>query len=90
MNGTFQEKDLLQDILVLEKDIVKSYGSYLVEASCPNLRDTLDQNMKASADDQFSVFNAMQSRGYYQTKDAPQQEVQQAKEKFGDILGDMN
>ncbi len=67
-----------------------SYGSFLTETSCPNLRKTLEDNMKTSAADQFSVFNAMQSRGYYQTKEAPQQEVDQAKEKFGNILGDMN
>ncbi|HEY8389848.1 MAG TPA: spore coat protein [Clostridia bacterium] len=90
MNSTFQEKDLLQDMLVLEKDIVRNYASYIVEASCPKLRDTLDQNMSSCADDQFSIFNAMKSRGYYQTKDAPQQEVQQQKEKYGDILGTMN
>mgnify|MGYP001317448311 CR=1 FL=1 len=90
MSTTFKEKDLLQDMLVLEKDIVKYYGSYLVEASCPKLRDTINQNLQDSANDQFSVFNAMQSRGYYPVKDAPEQEVAQAKDKFGDMLGSMN
>ncbi|NLC17311.1 MAG: spore coat protein [Clostridiales bacterium] len=88
--GNLTEKDMLHDMLVLEKDIVKYYGSYLIEASCPELRKTLNQNLQASADDQFSVFNAMQSRGYYSVKDAPEQEVAQAKDKFGNMLGAMN
>ncbi|HEY8443981.1 MAG TPA: spore coat protein [Clostridia bacterium] len=88
--STFKEKDMLQDLLVLEKDIVKAYGSYLVEASCPKLRDVVCQNMEDTANDQFGIFNQMQSRGYYPTKDAPEQEVTQAKDKFGNMLGMMN
>ena len=88
--STFKEKDMLQDLLVLEKDIVKAYGSYLVEASCPKLRDVVSQNLEDTANDQFGVFNQMLSRGYYPVKDAPEQEESQAKDKFGDMLGMMN
>jgi spore coat protein F len=88
--SNLKEKDLLQDLLVLEKDIVKYYGNYLVEASCPKLRDVVSQNLDDTANDQFGIFNQMQSRGYYPVKDAPEQEVTQAKDKFGNMLGMMN
>lgn len=83
------EKDILQDILVLEKDIVKSYGSYVIESSCPKLRTLLHNNMKAAAGDQFCVFDAMTTRGYYPVEDAPMQKVEQAKTKFSGIKDKM-
>jgi spore coat protein CotF len=79
------EKDMLSDMLVLEKSIVKTYGSYLVETSCEKLRNVLNKNMKDSAGDQFQVFNSMTTRNYYPVKEAPAQEIQQAKTKFAGI-----
>ena len=38
--------------------------------------------MDATANDQFQIFQQMQQRGWYQTKAAQQQDVQQAKQKF--------
>ncbi|HEY8423186.1 MAG TPA: spore coat protein [Clostridia bacterium] len=87
---SLKEKDMLQDILVIQKDLVKYYGNYLVEASCPKLREAIIQNLQDTSNDQFGVFNAMLSRGYYPVKDAPEQEVTQAKDKFGNMLGSMN
>jgi len=80
-----QEKDILTDILVLEKDLCKNYGSYIIESSCPKLRTLLTNNFKACVGDQFCVYDAMAKRGYYPSKDAPSPEVQQAKTKFDGI-----
>ena len=76
------EKDMLTDILVLEKDMVKTYASYLIETSCENLRTVLSKNLKDSAGDQFQVFYSMTSRDMYPVKEAPAPEVAQAKKKF--------
>ncbi len=81
----FTEKDMLQDILVLEKDIVKTYGSYIIESSCPKMRTVLNNNMKASAEDQYCVFDNMSKRGLYPTEQAPMQKLTQAKTKFAGI-----
>lgn len=85
MTNAMTEKDMLQDILVLEKDIVKTYASYLIETSCENLRELLNRNLEDSAGDQFQVFYSMTSRNMYPVKEAPAAEVTQAKKKFGDI-----
>lgn len=90
MNSTFQEKDYLQDMLVLEKDIVKYYGGYIIEASCPKLRTILNDNMQSAANDQFGIFNTMNEKGYYPTKAAPVTEINQAKTKFQGILSNLN
>ena len=80
------EKDMLTDILVLEKDMVKTYASYLIETSCENLRTVLSKNLKDSAGDQFQVFYSMTSRDMYPVKEAPAPEVAQAKKKFQGVL----
>ncbi len=82
---TMTEKDMLTDILVLEKDIVKTYASYIIESSCENLRNVLTKNFKDTSGDQFQVFYSMTSRDMYPVKEAPAPEVAQAKKKFSDI-----
>lgn len=90
MTKAMTEKDMLQDILVLEKDIVKTYASYLIETSCENLRELLNKNLEDSAGDQFQVFYSMTSRNMYPVKEAPAPEVMQAKKKFGDIANQLS
>ena len=87
---TMTDKDMLHDLLVLEKDIVKSYASYMVEASCENLRNVLNKNFKDSSGDQFQVFYSMTSRDMYPVKEAPAPEVAQAKKKFTDVSNQLS
>ena len=84
------EKDMLQDILVLEKDILKTYASYLTETSCENLRNVLNKNFKDTSGDQFQVFYSMTSRDMYPVKEAPAPEVAQAKKKFTDVSAQLS
>ena len=83
--NSLTEKDMLQDILTLEKDIVKTYASYLTETSCENLRELLNNNLEDAADGQFQVFSCMTSRNMYPVKEAPAPEVMQAKKTFGEM-----
>ena len=79
------EKDLLNDLLETEKSLLSSYSTYLAEASCPNLRNVLHGNFSQTAQDQFEVWSHMKQKGYYATKDAQDNEVQQAKQKFAQM-----
>lgn len=81
-NNIMGEKEILFDILNTEKEIVKAYSTAVTESSCANMRQVLMRNFTECADDQFNVYNAMKNKGYYQPKDAQDQEVQQAKQKF--------
>lgn len=76
------EQDLLNDILNQEKQLMSSYATYIQEASCPNLRKILTNQFNQTSQDQYQVFDQMRQKGYYQTKDAGDQEVQQAKQNF--------
>jgi len=76
------EKDLLNDLLNQEKQMVTSYATYLTEASCHNLRKLLSNQLSQTSHDQYQVFEQMREKGYYQGKDASDQEVQQVKTNF--------
>ena len=84
------EKDMLQDILTLEKDIMKTYASMLCESSCEKMRGVLQKNLEDNAGDQFQVFYSMTSRNYYPVKEAAEPDVQQAKTKFDGISKMLN
>ena len=81
-NPIMGEKEIMNDLLQQEKEITKLYSTAITETSCANMRQLLMSNLTQASEDQFGVFNAMVSKGYYQTKDAADQDVQQAKQKF--------
>lgn len=76
------EKDILNDLLIQEKHMSSAYSTYVTEASCPNLRSLLTQNLTDIFNEQYQVFDTMRQKGMYQTKDAQTQDVQQAKQQF--------
>ena len=76
------EQDLLNDLLNQEKQLVTSYATYMTEASCHNLRKLLSSQLSQTSHDQYQVFEQMRDKGYYQGKDASDQEVQQVKNNF--------
>ena len=76
------EQDLLNDLLIQEKQMVTSYAAYLTESSCHNLRKLLSSQLSQTSHDQYQVFEQMRDKGYYQGKDASDQEVQQVKSNF--------
>ncbi|MDR2047525.1 MAG: spore coat protein [Clostridiales bacterium] len=75
----FTEKDYLQEMLNIEKTIVKSYGEFITEASCPTLRGILSKNFGEAENAQLNVYNAMSDKGYYKVKPAPAADISEAK-----------
>ena len=79
------ERELLTDLLHTEKDMAKTYAGNCTEAASPQLRQLLIRHMTECADDQLCVFNEMRSRNMYETKPAPQQEVQTARQNMQNL-----
>lgn len=76
------EQDLLNDLLNQEKQLMSNYSTFISEASCENLRKVLTNQFNQTCQDQYQVFDQMRQKGYYQTKDAQAQEVQQIKDTY--------
>jgi len=81
-NCTLSDQDRMEDLLSQEKYLISSYSTFIPEATCPNLRQVLSTNFNDCVQNQFSVFDKMQQMGWYQTKPAPKQEVDAARQKF--------
>lgn len=83
------EKDLFQDLLATEKQVISGYSVGITESSCQNLRNTLVNNFKSAQDIQYKVFDAMKQKGWYTTKDAPDNEVQDLKNKSNQLMNEI-
>ncbi|MBO4847882.1 MAG: spore coat protein [Clostridia bacterium] len=81
-NENMSERELLTDLLHTEKDMVKTYAGNCTESASPELRRLLTRHMSECADDQLCVFEEMQSRSMYETKQAQQQEIESAKQNM--------
>lgn len=87
--GSFNEKELMQDLLTSEKQVISSYSTGITESSCPNLRSTLSNNLRSAQDIQYRVFDSMRQRGWYPTSDASDAEVQNAKNESNQLRNEL-
>ena len=78
----FNDQDRLEDLISQEKYMINSYGSFIPEATCPQLRQVLTDNITECFQSQYDAFNQMDQRGWYPAKNAPTPEVEAAKQKF--------
>jgi spore coat protein CotF len=76
------EKDSINDLLIQEKELIKVYGTFLPEGSTSQLRNILKKNMDVVAQQQYEVFNTMKNKGYYDMKNAENQQINETKKKF--------
>jgi spore coat protein F len=89
MNTGMSEKDLMQDLLATEKQTISAYSTGITESSCQNLRNTLIDNFKNNQNIQYKLFDAMKQKGWYPTKDAPDNEVQQLKNDATQMMNEL-
>ncbi len=89
MNTSMPEKDLMQDLLATEKQVITAYSTGITESSCENLRNTLMDNYKNNQTIQYKIFDAMKQKGWYPTKDAPDNEVQQLKNDATQMMSEL-
>jgi spore coat protein F len=84
------EQELLNDLLNQEKHLAETYTTFITESSCPNMRQVLMDQFNHTCQGQYKIFDQMRNKGYYQTKDAPDQEVQQAKQNATQIKNSLS
>ena len=82
---TLNEKDSLQDMLNLEKSLVKIYSLAITEGCSKGFRTLIKEHIISCADDQNKVFLEMTELGYYQVESAPQTVLSEHKNKFSKV-----
>ena len=79
---TLNEKDSLQDMLNVEKNLVKVYSTAMTEGCSKGFRNLVKEHWGECAEDQMNVFLQMTEHGYYQVESAPEQALTEQKQKF--------
>ena len=87
---TLNEKDSLQDMLNLEKSIVKVYGTALTEGVTKGFRNLVKSHLTDTANDQLDVFMQMTEHGYYKVQSAPESTLSEEKNKFSKVKGQLS
>lgn len=89
-NTFFTEKELLDDLLLSEKQVASAYNTGITESTCSDLRKTLNKCLTNAQNCQYDIFNVMKQRGWYQIKEADSKDVETAKKKYSEILNDLS
>ena len=76
------EKEILQDGLISQKHIAESYNTFAGECVSDQLRSTFLNILGDEHRIQADMFTTMQTNGWYQVENAPQQKIDQARQKF--------
>lgn len=87
---TLNEKDSLQDMLTLEKTMVKVYGSAMTEGCSKGFRQLIKEHWLNTVNDQMDVFMLMTELDYYTVESAPQEQLSSQKEKFSKIRSQLS
>lgn len=88
-NITLNEKDSLQDMLNLEKDMVKIYSTAMTEGASNGFRTVVKNNWSDTVTDQMNVFLQMTEHGYYRVESAPETMLLEQKNKFAKVKSEL-
>ena len=81
-NSIFPEKEQITDLLSTEKLLAGNYNTFLLESASPQVVRCLTSLLSDTHTMQQTIFNEMQSRGWYAVTKAEDTKVNQTKQKF--------
>ena len=74
-NTQLNEKDAILDMLESEKQLMSLYTTALFEGSTKSIRKNFSENLYGVAENQFSLYTQLSTRGYYRPKQANKADV---------------
>lgn len=79
------DRNLMQDILLLEKGVCDLYMHGAIESSTQNINQTFKTALNESLTMQDDIYKKMESKGWYQTEQAQQDKIDTLKQKFSNM-----
>lgn len=79
--SVYNDKQILQDTLMSQKHITDAYNTFAGECVSAQLRNTMLNILNDEHAIQATIFNSMQSNGWYKTEPATTKSIQKAKQK---------
>lgn len=81
-----QDKNLMQDILMLEKGVCDLYMHGSIESSTQNINQAFKSALNESLTMQDTVYQKMKSKGWYQAEQVEQDKINTLKQKFSNQM----
>ena len=81
-NTQLNEKDAILDLLESEKQLMSFYTTALFEGSTKSIRKNFSSHLSSVAENQYSLWNQMSTRGYVQPAPAQKQMIDQTCDQF--------
>lgn len=76
------DKNLMQNILLLEKGVCDLYMHGSIESSTQNVHQAFKTALNDSLNIQDTIYSKMSAKGWYQTEQAEQTKIDNLKQKF--------
>jgi len=89
-NSHFSDKELMNDLLMSEKQITSYYNTGITEAASIKFRNALNACLNNVQDCQFEILDAMNQRGWHQVKEASLDDIENAKRKFSRLFNELS
>lgn len=86
----FNDKELMNDLLMSEKQITSYYNTGITESASISFRDTLNTCINNIQNCQFEILDAMNQRGWHQIKEANSNDIENAKIKFSKLFNELS
>lgn len=81
-NATFGDKEQMTDLLSSEKFLAGTYNACLLEAATPEVKQCMSQLLNDTHTAQQTLFEEMNSRGWYPVTKAQDVKLDSEKQKF--------
>ena len=81
------DKNLMQDLLLLEKGACDLYMHGAVESSTQNVHLAFNSAFTDTLSMQNELYSKMEQRGWYQTQPVEQQKITKVKNQFSQMQG---
>ena len=76
------DKCIMENLLLTTKGVIDLYMHGAIESSTANVHQAFSSAFDDTLSMQDNIYKQMASKGWYQIENAPQQQVQQTKQKY--------
>lgn len=76
------DKCIMENLLLTTKGVIDLYMHGAIESSTANVHQAFSSAFDDTLSMQDSIYKQMTGKGWYQMENAPQQQIQQTKQKY--------
>ena len=76
------DKCIMENLLLTTKGVIDLYMHGAIESSTTNIHQAFSSAFDDTLSMQDCIYKQMTAKGWYQNENAPQQQVQQTKQKY--------